>query len=150
MCLSNNILSKDQRLHLLATSVRGATRNGFTNGQAKMIMHELVSLTRLYCLCTDHNLRLNVYVRVIMSIYGLAVNIRLSTPSLRCSPYNAEDRNGVDVTVEVKKLILPDSTDPWSETDDLDVPTAYTMDKLNLRVSRLLVSYVLQTTETIF
>ena len=56
---------------------------------------------------------------------------------------------GVDVTVEVKKMVIPDSTDTSSETDEVP-PTAYTTDNLNLGVSGLLVSYVLQTTESFF
>lgn len=53
---------KDRKLHELATSIRGAVRHGFDNGQAKSISTHLISVLRSYCLCMDHNLCLNVYV----------------------------------------------------------------------------------------
>jgi len=54
------ILFKDHRLHILATSVRGAYMTGFTNGQSKAIIHDLVCLIRLEGLCDAHSLRYNV------------------------------------------------------------------------------------------
>ena len=51
---------KDRRLHLLATSVRRAMHNSFSNGQSKSIMTDIVSLDRMHGLCDDHNLQLNV------------------------------------------------------------------------------------------
>ena len=41
----------------------GAKEFGFTNGQSKMLMIDLVSIART-ALCMDHNLRLNVYVQI--------------------------------------------------------------------------------------
>ena len=51
---------KDRRLHLLATSVRGAMCNTFSNWQSKSIATDIVTLVRLHGLCDDHNLQLNV------------------------------------------------------------------------------------------
>ncbi len=55
----------DRRLHLLATSIRGAVRNSFSNGQSKSIMYDLVSLVRTSGLCDDHNIRFNVYMSIL-------------------------------------------------------------------------------------
>lgn len=52
----------------------------------------------------------------------------------------------MEVEVEVKRLIIPDSTDIDNEVDNSAL-SLYTTDKMELRVSKLLVSYVLQTTE---
>ena len=40
---------------MLATSARGAKEFGFTNGQSKMLMVDLVSIART-ALCMEHNL----------------------------------------------------------------------------------------------
>jgi len=53
---------KDPRLHQLATTIRGAMRHDFGNGQMKSLSSQVVCLLRSHCLCTDHNLRINVYV----------------------------------------------------------------------------------------
>ena len=52
---------QDSQLSTLATSVKGALKFGFSNGQARIFMFEMVSLVRQF-LCPHHNLQLNVYV----------------------------------------------------------------------------------------
>ena len=47
---------------MVATSLRGALRAGFSNGQAKSVVYDLVTLVRQNCLCDKHNLALNMYV----------------------------------------------------------------------------------------
>ena len=62
-------LLKDERLHLLATSIRACLRVGYTNGRSKGLICELVVLVRIFGLCARHNLRLTVNVRMPMYIY---------------------------------------------------------------------------------
>ena len=45
---------QDRRLHVLATSARGAMAFGFSNGQSKMLMIDLDAVVRSV-LCDDHN-----------------------------------------------------------------------------------------------
>ena len=45
------IYLKDRRLHLLATSVRGAVQDSFSNGQSKTVMYNITSLVRTCGLC---------------------------------------------------------------------------------------------------
>ena len=59
---------QDRRLHLLATSIRGALKSSFNNGQSKAIVYDIVSLVRQHTLCDMHNLRLNVCVRIRIAI----------------------------------------------------------------------------------
>ena len=44
-------------------------RCGFTNGQSKTVMYDIVALVRQNCLCDKHNLRHNVYVKVFSGMY---------------------------------------------------------------------------------
>ena len=63
-CGLNMFLSiQDRRLHLLASSIRGALKSSFNNGQSKAIVYDVVSLVRQHTLCDEHHLRLNVCVR---------------------------------------------------------------------------------------
>ena len=55
-------LLEDERLHLLATSIRACLRVGYTNGWSKGLIYELVVLVRMFGLCDRHNVRLTVYV----------------------------------------------------------------------------------------
>ena len=73
-------LFQDRRIHILATSVRGAMKCGFTNGHSKSVIYDIVALVRQYGLCDRHNLRLSVYVRVLLScvciyMYYIYINV---------------------------------------------------------------------------
>ena len=61
------VIFEDQRLHVLATSARGAMAFGFTNGQCKMLMIDLVAVVRTV-FYDDHNLQLNIYVSILMHV----------------------------------------------------------------------------------
>ena len=82
--------------------MRGALKHSFTNGQAKSIMEQLVTLVRFYGLCDQHNSVLNVYVCVIFSckFYHLT-NADLA----RMMPA------GMCVEVDVSTLLTPADTD---------------------------------------
>jgi hypothetical protein len=94
----------DRRLHLLATNLRGALRDCFSNGQSKTIMSEIVSLVCLNGLCDEHNLWLNV-----------------------SSPYHAEDRSGIVVRLSKACPLTPDTT---TESGDDD---GYTMKSIVMK-----------------
>ena len=51
---------KDERLIILASSLKSCINNSFTNGKCKALMHDLVNAVRLYGLCVFHNSQLSV------------------------------------------------------------------------------------------
>ena len=110
-------------------------RCGFTNGQSKSVMYELVGLVRQYCLCDKHNLRLNVYVRVFSGMYCPLYNLVhlyiYNSQKFSSSPYSAEDCGGVVVEVDVRTQVSPNSSDT-----DSGPSGAFTSDSLELRVSK--------------
>ena len=72
---------------------------GFSNGQSKMPMIGLDAVVRSV-LCDDHNLQLNVCVRINANIASFMIVSTCSSP-----PLNAEERAGIVVQVLVKTLI---------------------------------------------
>ena len=50
----------------------------------------------------------------------------------------------------MKRLVVPDSTDTGDEGDNDMSSPAFTTDKMDLRVTKVFVSYILQTTESLF
>ena len=106
---------KDRRLHILATSVRGAYIGGFSNGQSKAVVHDLVLLVRQEGLCDVHNLRLNVYV--VCCMYLNAKNNLVSHQFVHsASLYRGDERAGI----VVEMLHLHRATPPGSANSSLE------------------------------
>ena len=59
-CIILDTTLKDPRLHALVTSIRGALRRGFTNGQMKTVTYDIVDVVQTTGLCPKQSQSLNV------------------------------------------------------------------------------------------
>ena len=67
--------SKRPLAPFVGNKCEGVVRNGYSNGQAKSTMFEIISVVWNHCSCDENNIRLNVYVK--NCIYSLCIKQRL-------------------------------------------------------------------------
>ena len=133
-CIILDTTLKDPRLHALVTSIRGALRRGFTNGQMKTVTYDIVNVVQTTGLCPKHSLSLNVLAALIFlfSNHACFVNFvatqaqSMVGSTLSCLFYPRQKCTLIPITIEylagqlkVFSLVLVRNVKSFGRTEHL-------------------------------
>ena len=108
-CIILDTTLKDPRLHALVTSIRGALRRGFTNGQMKTVTYDIVKVVQTTGLCPKHSLSLNVLAAYLFFVFKSC---------MFC--YSSTEYGGIHVKLSI--LDIDHCDDNFATTSSTELP----------------------------